>query len=160
MSTSQDRYDEWKEHGGDLQQYRQEYHTDVTNDRGRTCWFPSFVYRFRRNPQTRSRKQKSDIGEQHRPPHDTVTCENCNTIQSVGTDEYSHLLWKHNGTDTWVHVKSGNSIIVGEPVGFKAYVTIEGQSLTVGEYRVSADPHEVFEWAREWMKNNPDGYNS
>lgn len=55
-----------------------------------------------------------------------------------------------------MHVKSGNSIIVGEEIGFKAYVTIEGQHLTIGEYHVSPDPHEVFEWAREWMEDNID----
>lgn len=33
-------------------------------------------------------------------------------------DHYSHLLFKHRATDSWMQVKSSTSVIVGEPIGF------------------------------------------
>lgn len=146
MTRSQELFDEWEAGGGNLEEYREDYHRDVRDSRSYCRWFPSFVYRHTRAhpPYDNPRRAESVIGESHRPPREN--------------DSYHHLLFKHRGTDTWMHVTSGTHIIVGESVGFKAYVTIKGQSITVGEYHVSTDPHKVFKWAREWMEAHPDGY--
>lgn len=158
-SRSEELAAQWQKHGGNLAEYRCQYHSDVTDSNGRATWTPSFVYRYRPTPAHNTRKtdpaEASALREQYRPPSDIITCDNCNTIQNVGTDTYHKLLWKHRRTDTWMHLKSSTSMIVGEEIGFKAYVTINGQHLTVGEYFTSTDPHEVFEWAREWMQDHP-----
>lgn len=135
-NRSQELYDQWEEHGGDLQQY--EYPREIENERGYVTWFRSGVVRWS-NLQDRKdhviREKLEDLDEQQ-----------------------SHIRWKHRRTDTWVHLKSSTTRIVGEPIGFEAYVTVEGQSLTVGENHVTTDPQEAIQWAINWMENHPDGY--
>lgn len=135
MTTSQELYDQWEKHGGNLQQY--EYPREIQNERSYVTWFRSGVVRWHRHPGS-----ETDVGEK---------CEELD-------EQCSHIRWKHRNSDTWLHIKSSVTRIVGEPIGFEAYVTIEGQSLTVGENKVSADPQEVIKWAVNWMENHPDGY--
>jgi hypothetical protein len=133
MSRSQELYDTWKENGGNLEQY--DYPTEINNERGYTTWHFSRV--------RRSFSAKDGVIE---------------NMAERDADERSHLYFKHRGTDTWMHIKSGTGVVVGAQVGFRAWVTVNGQHLTVGEYHVSTDPEKVIEWAVEWMENHPDGY--
>lgn len=130
MTTSQDLYDEWKANGGNLEQY--DYPTEITDERGYMKWHFSLV--------RRTHSAKNGIIEM---------------LAERDAEERSHIRFRHSGTDTWMHIKSGNNVIVGKPIGFRAWVTIRGQSLTVGESFVSDDPGEVIEWATEWMENHP-----
>jgi len=132
MTTSQELYDQWKNNGGNLEQY--DYPEEVTDDVGRMTWHFSLV----------CRSNAASTGARE-------------MMAERDAEERSHIRFKHRGTDTWMQIKSGDHIIVGEDIGFKAWVTVRGQSLTIGEYHVSDDPEEVIEWAVEWMENHPDG---
>jgi hypothetical protein len=139
MTTSQDLYDQWQEHGGNLQQY--DIPLDVENDRGSTVWYQSGLVRM--DTLTWSNRRKRDTPRIVEKVRDLDEC----------TD---HIRFKHRYSETWLHIKSGTSIIVGEPVGFEAYVTINGQRITIGEYHVSKNPQEVIDWAVSWMEENTD----
>lgn len=141
MTKSQELYDQWEENGGNLQQY--DIPLDVENDRRTAVWYQSGLVRL--DTLTWNERRKADTPRIVEKVRDLDECT-------------SHIKFKHRFSETWMHIKSSVSMIVDEPIGFKAYVTTEGQSLTVGEYHVSTDPHEVIEWAVEWMENNPDGY--
>lgn len=133
-NRSKELYEQWKDLGGNLRQY-DEHIRPVTTDTGFIKWHESRVRRVF--------SAKDGVIE---------------NMAEIDPDEQSHLYFKHRSTDTWMHVKSSTSLVIDEDMGFKAWVTVDGQSLTVGEYHVSTDPHEVFQWAREWMENHPDGY--
>lgn len=137
MTTSQELYDQWEKHGGNLQQYN--IPREIENERGSVCWFRSGVVRW------------SNLTD---PLNDHAVREKMEDLN----EQTSHVRWKHRHSDTWVHLKSSVTRIVGEPIGFEAYVTINGQKITVGENRVTTDPQKAISWAVEWMENHPDGY--
>jgi len=136
MTKSEKLHEQWKEHGGNLQQY--DFPREIENERGSVTWFRSGVVRW------------SNLTDNK----DHVVREKIEQLD----EQTSHIRWKHKYSDTWLHIKSSVTRIVGGPIGFEAYVTVEGQSLTVGENHVSTDPQEVIEWAIDWMENHPDGY--
>lgn len=139
MATSQKLYEQWTDNGGNLQEYH--IPLEISNDRGTTVWYQSGLVRI--DTLTWPDHQKRNKPRYIEKVRDLDECT-------------SHIRFKHTSTETWMHIKSGTEILVGEPVGFKAYVTIRGQHLTCGEYFVSADPNEVIEWAVEWMEENTD----
>jgi hypothetical protein len=145
MTTSEQLHNQWVENGGDLKEISQKKHNDITNDRGHVTWHPSLVKRWNRTPLSGydKRKQRSRIGEKLEDP-------------IYDREHVREIRWKHKPTDTWMTIRSSTSRIVGKPVGFEAFVTIRGQSLTIGENIVSTDKEEVFEWAIDWMKNHED----
>jgi len=145
MTTSEELHEQWLEHGGDMKDIAEKMHNDIIDDKSHIKWRPSLVKRWRRTPLTSydKRQGKSRIGEKLEDP--------------VSEREHvREVRWKHTSTETWLTIRSSTSRIVGAPVGFEAFVTIKGQSLTVGENIVSTDKEEVFEWAIEWMKNHHD----
>lgn len=133
MNRSKELYLEWQENGGNLRNY--DLPGEITDGRGYTRWFESRV--------RRTHSAKEGVIE---------------LLRERDPDESAHVLYKHRGSDTWMHIQSRASLVVGADMGFRAWLTINGQSLTVGVGKVSTDPEEVIEWARDWMESHPEGY--